>query len=608
MKHEDRNSRDEQFGKDLKRGGSSNAGRGNRKARNRGGRSAKGKSADVDGSDRPSGRSSNSRDNDPSWYAANEWLLRDSASLPFSTRAGTPLTFPEMRRTTSPTEAILEYKVTFPGVIGMPCSSYPGAPRTADDPVNTAARNVYSWVRHANSGHANYDAPNLMLYLLAMDSLYSVYSHCARMYGLLRTYAVRNAYLPRALFAACGWDYDDFMYNQVQFRYWMNTLAQKIGSMCVPANMTFFKRHMWMYQNVFADGASDKAGLYMYYPYDLLVYSPVGAEYDDLQPAFAESQGTPGLVAHAIGAGNQNSDIPDTNGLTFATVSKIVDQAIESIMSSEDLGIMSGDILKAFGENGVWKLVPIHEDFTVVPVFSEEVLDQIHNSRAFGFPSKTTGTQQFSVYTDGYRVSAVKELVVPNEKKSFLVVPDQYACGGMGIISSGDQILNMHKDDVGPGDVMVATRFMLVTEPITFTSVVPGTGTATTTLSSGSWRAVGVGSDVVRGYNVITNRWLASGVYSPSATMRYNRVNLDDKTVSMAQLNDMLRLIMEFQVFERHPMLLVTQYQNSSDSPDTVIRALLMDIENYTSVSADTLKRMHETALLSEFSVPLMGS
>jgi len=579
-------------------------------------RKGKQRNADVDEEDdvtskrRTSKRTIPSRDNDPSWYAANEFMLRDAASIPFSNRAGLPVTIPRHSGGTV-TAALNSGKITFPSVCGLALSLTPGVSENADSPVNVAARNIYAYVRHANSGHANYDAPNLMLFLLSMDSLFSIYGHCARMYGLLRTYSARNAALPRALFAACGWDYDDFMYNQVQFRLYLNTFAQKVGSMCVPGSMTYMARHLWLFQNVFQDAPISKAALYMYFPYEVYEYAPIGAWNDNAQLELQQTPDTPGLIAHPICYSKQN--MGQIGGkMKFARLAEILDLCVESLMSSEDLGIMSGDILKAFGPENVWRLVPIHEDFEVLPVYSEEVLQQIHNIQFIGEPVWEIGTGgQDDMWYDGFDVSAVKEFVDPNRKVSYLYSPAAYwitnqtkfiATEAASQMTQGDTFLNMHQEDVGPGDVMVATRLIPRTYTTTVNKDVPD-GTSTKKVSISGLRPLSTGSDVCRFATIVVDAW-NGGAYDPVITYwDTNFYGLDPSTSD--NFFNFAKLISRLEAITDHPILY--SYKRGDGTAWTLI-GVHGDIENWTTVAQDVVTRMHEVALLSQFNVPLMGS
>lgn len=143
-----------------------------------------------------------SKPNDPRWYAQNPQLLRDTASFPYSWPLGNKLNLgqhaPEIN------------KGSIPGIMGIYTAPTFGWADNPNSPINVAARNVYSYVRHANSGHANYDAPDLMLYLCAMDSIYSYLSYLKRVYGVVSTYSYTNRYYPKAVIQAMHVDSTTF--------------------------------------------------------------------------------------------------------------------------------------------------------------------------------------------------------------------------------------------------------------------------------------------------------------------------------------------------------------------------------------------------------------
>lgn len=59
-----------------------------------------------------------------------------------------------------------------------------------------------------------------------------------------------------------------------------------------------------------------------------------------------------------------------------ATVTPIIDV----LLSSESIGIMSGDILKAFNDAALIGLGHIDENFHIEPIYSAEVLSQIDSA------------------------------------------------------------------------------------------------------------------------------------------------------------------------------------------------------------------------------------
>lgn len=241
--------------------------------------------------------------NDPSWYTQNSQLALDAGRLSFTWPLGAPIDLTGGRYSTSAID------ISIPGVMALTLIPSIGISKDNSSPINTAARNIYSFVRHANSGHANYDSPDLMMYLLAMDSLYSVYAYMARAYGVLSLYAQRNRYLPEMLVTAMGLDYSDFLGNLANFRYFINTCAVKIGSLCAPNSMPYYARHQWIYSGVYADSPDPKSQLYMYVPAGFWQYNETSGagllEFQAMDPSggmtFAELQTlVNGMIAAVI--------------------------------------------------------------------------------------------------------------------------------------------------------------------------------------------------------------------------------------------------------------------------------------------------------------------
>lgn len=360
--------------------------------------------------------------NDPSWYFKDPKILSDVASFSFNKPLGTNLNVPVYNSGNSTSG----YLATVPGVMSIHIGLSSGVSTDAQSPINLAATNVYAFVRYKNSGAANYDAPDLMLYLIAMDSVYACWNWMKRLYGLASTYSQRNKYEPRALVAANGVDYDDLIANLADFRAYLNMAANRISAFCVPATMTYNVRHSWLFSNVFKDGDTGKAQEYMYVPSYFYTYdetsSPQGG-FLDLKPI---------LVAFN----------PESASQTYYKVSdleNILNTMINNLQYSEDAGIMSGDILKAYGPSNLFTLSTFDADYRVDPAYSKEVLSQIENAR----PVFMTSTDYTSMK------------IVQN--------PDTNFINHTPIVSGKNgnyhgQYLNFHWENPTPEDVVRATR------------------------------------------------------------------------------------------------------------------------------------------------------
>lgn len=108
-------------------------------------------------------------------------MVKDVASLsfnlPYGTRSGLPSPSNRESRVTTSVPGILT--IRFVTSLGVANGSVASA-------INVAAKNIYSYVRFANSGARNYDSPDLMMYLLAMDSAYMFYAYLTKLYSQVK--------------------------------------------------------------------------------------------------------------------------------------------------------------------------------------------------------------------------------------------------------------------------------------------------------------------------------------------------------------------------------------------------------------------------------------
>lgn len=566
-------------------------------------------------------------DNDASWYAFNDQLMRDTASFPYSWPLGARLNTGDDIISNSSVPGIMVFYTNF--AIGNSLNQM--------SPVNTAARNIYSYVRHANSGHANYESTDLMLYLLAMDSAYALISFMKRAYGVLSLYAYENRYYNDAILHAMRLDPDDFRRHIADFRAFINTYAVRIGSMCIPNSMSYMARHMWMYQELYLDSNTAKAQTYFYSPNMFFQY---------------------GLDSNGLGMLKFTSFARDnTNLWTFKELSQFALDLIAPILSSEDCNIMSGDILKAFGAEGVYKVAGVTEDYQTIPVFNPEVQSQIENITMLGAPvidtdydpnvALTSNVYQIVIEdggvegTDSYLFSRpafqlMKEIGnydVTNtiSSKSLSTAPTVLPWDSAW---TQDRFVNLHHENVTPGDTMVATRLTNMLE-----RVVEG-GAEVPVVNN--WSSPTLASDYVShaavywySYNANTGAihltsktGLATGIFSAYYSPAYSSVQADaEARIQAAEslsaggitaVNNLLSIISNF---DWHPgfyvgkvnldvLNVVGDLSYGWDSGSGQVTALIPfeDLDFYTIIGKYGLQKMAETALLSMFSVPQMGS
>lgn len=290
--------------------------------------------------------------NDASWYRTDSQIMKDAANLSFATTMGLPFDLADADGGIATVKA----EDTMPGIMTMYTIPTFGPLNDWSSPFNVAIRDMYTYIRHANSGHSNYDAANLGMYLMTYDSAATYYAWMVRLYGLTRTVLVQNAYTPKDLVTAAGGDYNTLVTNLADLRGYINSYAVRLNALKVPSKWHILERHMWQYTHVFADSPTNKASFYVFRPAGVWEYT---------------------LRADPTSTGLDL--IPLTGSRNLTAIKATGEKLLNSVLNDEDFNIMSGDILKAYGEN-TFSLNLISEDYAVMPVYDQEVLMQIHNA------------------------------------------------------------------------------------------------------------------------------------------------------------------------------------------------------------------------------------
>lgn len=328
--------------------------------RNKGRQNSRGKSKRFEETTTTDLRGKTEAKNDSGWYQADSVLMKDAANLPFPNATGMPLQITDAACNVGITQTD---KYILPGIMRINAITTPGTMGSWNDPINVAVRDIYSFVRHQNSGSKNYDAADLGVYFYAYDSCATYYAYLVRLYGTVRTVLLRNRYTPEDLITVMGADYKDITDNLAQLRAYINTFAARLSAMKVPSSLHFIERHMWLFSHVFSDSQTDKCQMYVVNPAAFWEYR-VGSTAEDTYFQLSEK-------------------VPMVNALyTFERLTVFGNALLNSVLNSEDFNIMSGDILKAYGDK-TFVLNMISEDYSVPIVYEPEFLLQLHNATVF---------------------------------------------------------------------------------------------------------------------------------------------------------------------------------------------------------------------------------
>jgi len=560
-----------------------------------------------------------SKTNDWRWYAQNEYLLKGSASLPYSWPLGMNLNLgrfaPEVNKGSIPGICVIHTSPTF------------GWSIDPNSPVNTAARMMYTFVRHENSGHTNYDSPDLMLYILGVDSLYSYHAWMRRVFGTMNLYTHENRYLAKPLIEAEGVNFDDVVKHLADFNLYINHFATEIAKFAVPINMPYNAKHTWLYSGLYSDTDQPKAQTYLFNPHGFYKYE---LQHDAGSLKFKELLPIPT---------HYPSDVRKL--LTYEDMIAYGDEILAPLSASEDFHIMSGDVLKAYKDTGCAKPPMTDLTYRVIPAYDERVLDQIQNASLIGdwaFPPS----------------------ILQDDSKAYLIFNPQFThpytfqvqgqeFPGQNVFLS-NRIVTFNRSDVSPADTMEATRLTNICTEFeeagtstylchTLGSEVAHAATiywnyrddesgnaSRTTWSNpifiGLTHVVDIKLEMMIGQlGPALHRWLTNvgvtvdlekledalfGAFSADSAMNLWWTEAV-KSVRDTLMQD-ARLVQQLSQFNRHPAVAITtgiqgdpDYQKAAGYGRYI--GQLLDVNNNTVVDEQNLMAMADTALMSEFNV-----
>lgn len=505
--------------------------------------------------------------NDVAWYARYPHILEEATRLPFAYPIGQYYDTGYSVASATEWSEYVDTSLTVPGVMCVNFTPTPGESYNKNSPINIAAQNVYTYVRHMNSGHANYEQADLMMYLLAMDSLYIFHSYVRKILAISKLYTPVNKYFPRALLVALGVDPEDVFANQAQWEYFVNMVAYRAGAFAAPASMTFYERHAWMSNGLYVDQDVTRAQIYMFKPTMLWKYENLGTTGTKLVPLMMPKAG-------------DNKKLVDFQVL--------FNNLISTMLGDEDFGIMSGDVFKAFGADGLVKLLAVDSTTMTLPTYDPLILAQIHNARAVGAPILESST------LTGFAGRQWQITQNPDVNNGAIIFHPTFGYDGQDHedisfrAMCSNMILNL------PGEVHTAEMIIEATRLATMFQVkaVPTGETSKPVL----YLPNGFGTEVVNDYTMISVAKTAP--HDLTIHTFFNNILVPNAKENYVANLELLNNIIQF---DWAPQLYLT-YGVAQESFGPFAQ-----LNDWTILTGETLARMHEVCVTSMFDVPQMG-
>lgn len=503
--------------------------------------------------------------NDPIWYSMDNQLVNNAGQISFYNPNGAQL------------EPVAGYtgKLSMPGIMAINMIPIPGVSKDPYSPINVAARRLFDAVNYKNSRNFTYESSDLMIYSYVTASAYAYYAWMKRIYGIMNTYSNTNWFMPDGLLRAIGVSADDIRAHLSDLRYYVNYFGRKLSVLTVPAKSSVYARYIWLNTNLFTDADTLKAGIYI--PNFTAFHCYVA----NVKAGDTVIGGTCYLT----------SPTKSSSGLsTFEDIQKFGEKLIQPLVEDQDIGNMSADILKSV--DGAFMVIdPMPDDYAVAPVYSEEVLDQIHNARAYGSPIRPSLTKNDDGTTTYSNLSS--GVVYQKNNTVYSGLKLQTSGGGVssnviGLAPFNDTLIDTILPNPTAADVMTMTRL------VPMASFDPKTN---------QYELMYAGTEVVTNFTIVYNG--ATGSSLTISGLSYMGVDLSvsssvsDMVQYMTTVNGYAKMHTKF----THAPRLIIGCKYTDGTKVTEYSSDISDVFNYTVIHGDTqLQKLHEVAVLSELS------
>lgn len=509
--------------------------------------------------------------NDVSWYSRNPQLLMAAGQIPYPYRPGMFMPYWDA---TPVYDTATKQDYAIPGIMSLKWVPSFGNSDSTTDPISVVGKEIYARVRAAYSGQLDADAPDYVVYVGALDGVFTYLAWLKRVYRTISLYTPENYLFPDQMLAAYGFsspaDRLSLTTNKVKLWQSINELVLMSRKYRCPAVMDLFNRHYWMSDNVYADAASPRAQLYAYNPGAVFKVTEV--------PVSGGTDMVQGLKLVAIPT-------------TAASGSTIVDtlynyglELIQALDAWDDAYTISGYLMRAYDGVPSFTVAELAQDEVLIAAYEPEVLAQIENFRsveAFGANPTVTLSALIQSMVVTQRLS--DNAVIANASYTIANYA-QKALVNQGV--SIKPILNVHTDAPTVADTVIASRMHAVTR----------FSMDNTTLKA----VIEAGTEIPYGMSVHTyTKTTDIGKTAANLTQpqyifaEYPVATSGDKTTYSA--GDIV-LALQLDQFDWHPFIYVL-----TGNTFNVRAGIVGDIYNTTQLAKDVLENIHKVCLYSEF-------
>lgn len=514
--------------------------------------------------------------NDISWYTRYPNLVVAAGNFPYPNRPGMSVELGTLKFGNS----TVSQKVNIPGVMSLIWDPTIGHSELPTDPASILGKEMYSRVRKAYSGTLRADAPDYVMYVMALDSIFSYISWLKRLYRVLNVWSPDNYVLPDGVLYGMGLhdlDIQSLRANKTQLWQLINTLILESRKFSCPGSLDIINRHYWLNDNVYTDAQSINSQFYMFNQLHAYEFDPTLPGANDL----STSNPVGGLVVKPLPWARRKpitGEDPEVVNptLTPQILYEFGRGLLDALVSWDDAYTINGYLNRAYEGEPQFIVEELPLDAVFAPMFNPEVLTQIENSMTVPGGIDTSWVD-LSIYQN-----PLNNAIVCDPRST---VTTAQMNGDYMFSSDMNPFLSVRSDTPGALENVIASRLKASVR-----SAVPNTGEG----ASGyvfhydfaseipiSWIVVGSGSKrdgTVPMWDVVKSEGL---------------VQVKTRTTDATNVGVPLQWLLMSQ-FDWHPFGF-----NASTGNGTVY--VYGDFHNVTAISREELNNLHRVCMFSEF-------
>lgn len=245
-----------------------------------------------------------------------------------------------------------------PGIMVFDYMSTLGYAKLATDPVNKSAMMQFNYIRSQISGSRPYQSADLQIYNMANADLRALWDTLVRMYGLFKLFNGLNNYVPRRIFSALHWSWDDFVEHSAEIYFWLQANAGSLSFWPIADIGTIYNDHAMLNSMIYADGDISRSQLYAFHQETYWSYEKVDT--------------VKGLTPVALAASSSGT-------ILWSDFKNVWNTLYTAFATSDDATIIAADIRRAYPDHLITDMFMPPVDYRTPIGKSDAVLDIIMN-------------------------------------------------------------------------------------------------------------------------------------------------------------------------------------------------------------------------------------